>query len=149
MNKKHSLRIVVFAAILFSITSCKSREEKVIDRLDSLSERIEKNGHKFDADDWADVLEDLADIHEDMEDCEFTKEELKAIGRADGRLTAIIMKKGAKALGRDAFSILKTYGSYFNGFRKGIEDNYNSEDLNDVEEEIKNALKDFEDDWME
>ena len=148
MNKRQILTFAVFAAILLSFASCKSREEKVISRLESLSERIDKNGHKFDAEDWAEAFEDLEDIHEDMEDCEFTREELKEVGRADGRLTAIIAKEGAKALGREASSFLRNFSSFAKGFQEGAQEN-NEEDFNEVGDQIMSTLKDIEDEWKE
>ena len=149
MNKRQILTFAVFATILLSFASCKSREEKVISKLESLSERIDKKGHTFDAEDWAEAFEDLEDIHADMEDCEFTREELKKIGRADGRLTAIIAKEGAKALGRETSSFLRNFSSFTKGFQEGAKENFNEEDFNDVEEELKSTLKDIEDEWKE
>lgn len=149
MNKRHILTFAVFATILLSFASCKSREEKVISRLESLSERIDKKGHTFDAEDWAEAFEDLEDIHEDMEDCEFSREELKEIGRADGRLTAIIAKEGAKSLGHDASIFLKNFSSFVKGFQEGAQENINEEDFNDVGDQIMSTLKDIEDEWKE
>ena len=149
MNKRQILTLAVFATILFSFSSCKSREEKVISRLESLSERIDKKGHTFDAEDWAEAFEDLEDIHEDMEDCEFTREELKKVGRADGRLTAIIAKEGAKALGRETSFFLRNFSSFAKEFQEGAKKNFNEEDFNDVEEELKSTLKDIEDECKE
>lgn len=149
MNKKQNQTIAVFTAILLSFTSCKSKEEKVINRIENLSERIEKNGHNFDAEDWAEAFEDLEDIHEDMEDCEFTREERKEVGKADGRLTAIIAKEGAKSLGREASSFLKNFSTFVKGFQEGAQDSFNEEDINDIENEIKNTLKDIEEEWKE
>ena len=149
MNKRQILTFAVFATILLSFASCKSREEKVISKLESLSERIDKKGHTFDAEDWAEAFEDLEDIHADMEDCEFTREELKKVGRADGRLTAIIAKEGAKALGRETSSFLRNFSSFAKGSQEGAKENFNEEDFNDVEEELKSTLKDIEDEWKE
>jgi hypothetical protein len=114
-----------------------------------LSERIDEDGKNFDADDWEEAMEELADIHEEMSDCEFTPEQLKEVGRADGRLSAIIAKEGAKSLGREASSLLKSISSYAKGFQEGAQENFNEEDFNDVEEELKSTLKDIEDEWKE
>lgn len=149
MIKKHFFTIVFLIAILLSFSSCKSKEEKVISRLENLSERIDKNGHKFDAEDWVEAFEDLEDIHEDMEDCEFTQEELKKVGRADGRLTAIIAREGAKSLGREASSFLRNFSSFAKGFQEGAQENFKEENFNDIEKELNGTLKDIEDEWKE
>ena len=147
MNNKQSLTIAVLTAIVLSFSSCKSKEEKVISKIERLSERIDKNGHKFTAEDWIEAFEDLEDIHEEMEDCEFTLEELKEIGRADGRLTAIITKEGVKTLSKNVSFFLKDFSSYFKGFQEGAYENFNKEDLDEIENEIKNTLQDIEDEW--
>ena len=77
---------------LLALSSCQSREEKVISKLDSLSERIEKDGSIFDADDWEEAIEDFADIHEEMQDCQFTKEQLRELGKKEGKVSAILAK---------------------------------------------------------
>lgn len=146
---KTIIRIAAIAACTIALTSCKSKEEKVVSRLDSLSERIEKNGHKFDTEDWEEALEDLEDIHEDMEDCEFSIEELKKIGKADGRLSAIIAKEGAKALGRDFSSVLKSFSSFAKGFQEGAMENYSEDDFKELEDQMNSALEEIEDAWKE
>jgi hypothetical protein len=148
MNNKQSLTIAVLAAIFLSFSSCKSNEEKVISKIERLSERIDKNGHKFTAEDWIEAFEDLEDIHEEMEYCEFTREELKKVGRADGRLTAIILKEGAKSLSRDVSFILKNFSSYFKGFQEGAQESFDEEDFSSIEEEITRTLEDIEDEWI-
>ena len=115
--------------ILF-LTSCKPHEERVMDRLDNLSEKIQKNGEKWDVDQWADALEELEDIHYDMEDCEFTPEQLRALGRVEGRLTVIIMTEGAKKLGEGLVSFMEGAGSFMKGYQEGVE---NVQDYSDQE----------------
>lgn len=134
---------------LFVLTSCQSYEKRVINKLNNLSERIEKNGKDFDADDWEEAVEELADIHEDMKDCEFTKEELKELGRKEGKLAATIAKEGTKALGKGVADYLGGLGSFAKGFKEGAEDNFSEEDIKDVSEEIESALKSIEEDWKE
>lgn len=147
MNNKLILGIVVFTVILLSITSCQSKEEKIISRLNNLSERVDKYARNFDAEDWDDVLEELEEIHEDMEDCEFTREEQKEVGRAYGRLTAVMAKEGTKAFGRDVSSFLKNFSS----FAKGFQENFNEEDFSDVVTDVggqlKDALQDIAEEW--
>lgn len=103
------------------LNSCKPHEERVINRLDNLSEKVEKNGSKWNADQWADALEELEDIHYDMEDCEFTPEQLRTLGRVEGRLTVIIMTEGAKKLGDKFLSFMEGAGAFMKGYQEGVE----------------------------
>lgn len=149
INRKIISVLVVAVAAISLLSSCQSYEDRVITKLNHLSERIDEDGKNFDADDWEEAMEELADIHEEMSDCEFTPEQLKEVGRADGRLTAIIAKEGAKALGRETSSFLRKFSSFAKGFQESAQENVNEEDFNDVEEELKSTLKDIEDEWKE
>ena len=142
MKAKFIITALVTSAL--SLTSCKSREEKVINKLDNLSERIERNGSKFDAEDWEEAIEDFADIHEEMQDCEFTKEQLRELGKKEGKVSAIIAKEGSKALGREFKNFLGNFGAFAKGFKEGAEENVSEEDFNEVGNDISNALQEFE-----
>lgn len=149
INRKIISVLVVAVAAISLLSSCQSYEDRVITKLNHLSERIDEDGKNFDADDWEEAMEELADIHEEMAECDFTLEQLKEVGRADGRLTAIIAKEGAKALGRETSSFLRNFSSFAKGFQEGAKENFNEEDFNDVEKELKSTLKDIEDEWKE
>ena len=141
---KSKLILSALFICLLVLSSCQSREEKVISKLDSLSERIEKDGSIFDADDWEEAIEDFADIHEEMQDCEFTKEQLRELGKKEGKVSAILAKEGSKALGREFKNFLGNFGAFAKGFKEGAEENVNEDDFNEVGNEISNALQEFE-----
>ena len=149
MRIKRYLITAFAVVVLLTLMSCQSYEEGVIHKLNNLSERIDKDGKNFDADDWEEALEELADIHEDMTDCEFTPEQLKEVGRADGRLSAIITKQAAKALGHEVSDAIKGISSYAKGFKEGAEGNIDEDDFNDVVDEIGSLLKSVGEDWKE
>ena len=111
--------LMICASVLFS--GCRPHEERVMDRLDRLSEKIQKNGEKWGVNEWADALEELEDIHFDMEDCEFTPEQLRALGRVEGKLTVIIMTEGAKKLGNELIPFLEGAGAFMKGYKEGTE----------------------------
>ena len=146
MNKKLILTLAFFATLFFSFSSCNSKEEKVISRLASLTERIDKNGANFSSDDWLQAFRDLEDIHEDMKDCDFTSEQLKEVARADGRITAIVAKQGAKAFSQEAASFMKELGSIVKEFKEGAQEIFNEENMKEIEEEFEKVLKDLEKD---
>ena len=102
-----------------------------MDRLDNLAEKVQKNGAKWDAAQWADALEELEDIHYDMEDCEFTPQQLRALGRVEGKLTVIIMTEGSKKLGEELVSFMEGAGAFMKGYQEGTESmqDYQEEEL--------------------
>ncbi len=149
INRKIISVLVVAVAAISLLSSCQSYEDRVITKLNHLSERIDEDGKNFDADDWEEAMEELADIHEEMAECDFTLEQLKEVGRADGRLSAIIAKEGAKTLGKGFLDAIKGISSYAKGFQEGAESNISEKDVEDVVKEIGSTLKSVEDEWKE
>ena len=142
--------IFVVAAVLV-LSSCQSYEDRVITKLNHLSERIDADGKNFDAGDWEEALEELADIHEDMADCEFTPEQLRKLGKVDGQLSVIIMREGSRAAGKSVTDFIRSAGSFFKGFEEGSKESYeeNKDEFerigNDVESSINEVLKELDD----
>ena len=141
------LSVTLIVTVFF--TSCKPHEERVMDRLDNLAEKVQKNGAKWNANQWADALEELEDIHYDMEDCEFTSQQLRALGRVEGKLTVIIMTEGAKKLGKELMPFLEGAGAFMKGYSEGVEsmedysegefeklDSYINEEIEHLEKEL-------------
>lgn len=136
---------ITIAIAIFTLASCQSREEKVISKLDSLSERIEKDGSNFDADDWEEAIKDYTKIHEEMQDCEFTKEQLHELGKKEGKVSIILAKECSKALGKDFMNYIGSFGAFAKGFKEGVEDNVSEKDFNEVGNGIYDALQEFAD----
>ena len=131
----------LFILLSLLLTSCQSQEESVITRIEKLSVRIDKEGKNFTTEDWEDALDDLAEIHEDIQDCDFTTEQLKELGKVEGRLSAIIAKEASKAVGHSLSDIIKNFGSFASGFKEGLEENVSEEDFVEPANEISDALK--------
>lgn len=122
--KRYSIYIllsVVMVWLASMLMGCKPYEERVIDRLNKLSEKIEKYGAGWDADQWTDALEELEDIHYEMEDCDFTPAQQKELGRTEGRLMAIIINEGSKKLGEEMTSFMDGAGAFLKGYVEGME----------------------------
>lgn len=128
---------------MLTLSSCASKEEKAINKLDRLSERIEKDGSKFDGDDWEEALEELADIHEELQDCDLTQEQLRELGKKEGRLYAVIAKEGSKVLGKHFKNVFGSMGSFVSGLKEGAEENFSEDDANEMENAINGAVEEF------
>ena len=136
--------VLLFVVCAATLTSCKSKEERVIRDIKNLAERIDENGKNFDAEDWEEALEDLAEIHEDMEDCEFTPEQLHKLGKIDGRLTVIIVREGTRAVGKGVTDFVRGAGNFFKGFEEGTKESYeeNKDEFEEIGNEIESNMKD-------
>lgn len=149
MTRKLSFSIFYFFLLCFMLASCKTKEEDVIGKLDRLAERIDKNGSRFDADDWEEAIEELADIHEEMEDCDFTREQLVEFGRKEGQLTVILAKEGSKALGNAFFDFIGNFGAFTRGFVEGAERAYDKEEFEQIGRDFDQKMNNLKDDWEE
>lgn len=143
--KKSHLFALVFVALF--VSSCQSREENAIDKLDTLVERVEKNGNGYNADDWKAVAKDLEAINKEMENYDYSKEELKEIGRKEGRIMVMMTQEAAKYLKNNYQSILEGVGSFVKGIKEGVESELDEEKIdqigNDIEKELNNIMNDL------
>ena len=111
-----------FLLFAFMLTSCQSKEERVLSNLEKLSMRIESNSQSFDDEDWDAVFVEYEQLHEEAMQCDFTQEQIKELGRVEGKLAAKLTKERAKSLGRDVRNLLETGKNYFDGFMEGLKD---------------------------
>ena len=118
--------IFIFALFLFS--SCQTKEERVINEFKNLAERVDKNSETFSDQDWEEVLAEYGALHDEATDCEFTNEQLREFGRADGLLTGVITREGSKKLGRDFGRYMKEGKQVIKGFLEGFSEGISSED---------------------
>lgn len=137
---KKAFKILAFSLLVtLMFTSCKSKEEKVIDQLNDLTEQIEKKSSKWDTEDWQKAFKKVEEIHNEMLECDFSNDQLQELGEVEGRLTSIIMNNGIPALGDDLGSLIEGAGSFVDGFEDGIKD-ASDENLEELENSISSAL---------
>ena len=98
------IRLITFlsmvAAILLScslLTSCQSREEKVISQLESLCKTAEKGN--LDAGAVEALQAKYAAIHQSAKECDFTNEQVKEVARLEARYTKAIAKNAVERAG--------------------------------------------------
>lgn len=145
--KKNVLLIMAVAMLgLFNLTSCQSREEKTINRLESLSERIEKNGDKYDVEEWNGVMKELEAISDDIDDCDFTSKQMEEVGRLHAKFYKTVMKNAPKLFS----GALSTFGSYAKGLKEGLldgdfDENGLKEQFGEMGKAFKDAMESFED----
>lgn len=148
MKLNKNLLFVVALITTFTLSSCRSYEESVINKLENLSDRVDKKSKDFDIKDWEKVFKDFADIHEKMEDCEFTQKQLKEVGRLEGRLSATIIREGAQAIGQSFSGAIEGISSLIKGIKQGVEEN--KDEYEDALKELIDTFKsldiDLEDD---
>ena len=125
--KTKVLSIITAMMLVFILTSCQSKEERVISKFEKLSERVETEGQNLTGDEWEQVLTEYEALHDEAAECEFTKEQLEELGRVDGRLTAILMREGSKKAGSEISNFMVDGMTVMKGFLDGVKQEMSKE----------------------
>ena len=88
--------IAVLVTFCF-LTSCQSKEEKVISQLESLCKTVEKDSFSVDGIDSLQARFDA--VRETAKECDFTNEQLKEVAKLEARFTKAIAKKAIERVG--------------------------------------------------
>ena len=145
MKKKTLLLLTVIMLGLFCLTSCQSKEERTISKLQQLSEQIEEDGANYDVEDWNGIMKKMESISEDIEDCDLTSQQMREVGRLQAKFYKAIMKNGSSLFS----GALSSFGSYAKGFKEGIlggdfDENDLKEQFSELENAFKEAMESFE-----
>ena len=99
--------------LLLAITAC---NRTPLEKYKAVVEDVEANYESYTQEDWAAVEERLRAIDADLEQSELTEEELREMGRLNGRLAACATKAAMKQLG----SAFGDFASGLGGFVEGL-----------------------------
>lgn len=116
-------KVLFVLGILFmasTLTSCQTKEERLIGKMESLAERVDKNAETYDSEDWEAVLKEYAQLQEEAVKCDFTQEQYKELGRIEAKLTSVLTSEGAKSFGREFDNLLQNGKNFIDGFMQGI-----------------------------
>lgn len=130
--------IMILAAAM--LVACQSKEQRAVSRLESLAERVEQNGEKYDEGQWDEVFEQYEEIHEEMRGCDFTNEQLREIGRIDGRQTALLTKQYLRVCGEAMGEVVSGMGSFAEGFAEGLDEEGVMDEIEALGEEMKSLI---------
>lgn len=125
---KKNLYLLVFSTLLCVLCSCQSKEERVISGLEKLAAQIDKRADSFTDKDWEDAMIKYEELHRQALECDFTQEQLKELGRVEGRLTTIFAKEGTKKIGRNIKDLIDGGKAVIDGFLQGIDEVVNDKE---------------------
>ena len=98
MNLLVRIASVIGLLVAFSLlTSCQSKEEKVISQLESLCQTVEKDN--FDIKDVDSLQAKFDAVRETAKECNFTNDQLKEVAKLEARFTKAIAKKALQRVG--------------------------------------------------
>ncbi len=121
------MKLLFFSAFLSVVMSCQTKEERVIADLEKLAIQIEQRAETYSDEDWQMVIDKYKKIHRESMDCDFTEEQLKELGRVEGKLTTVIAKEGSKKISRDVKDLVKDGKSVVEGFLQGLSESVDIE----------------------
>lgn len=108
MKTKFFARLAIVVALLVSfsmLTSCQSKEDRVISQLESLCKTVERDS--FNAKDMDSAKAKFEAIHESAKDCNFTNEQLKEVAKLDARYAKAMAKKAVERVGNAVDGIIE------------------------------------------
>jgi hypothetical protein len=122
-NRAHKSNIVISIILLLLATSC-NRSQSHIDSANSEIEYAEQNKDAMTQKDWTTLEKKMQELESDLEQNrdKYTDEQVKEIGKLQGRYFAVAVKKGIN----DFQESLKDLGNQMDGFIEGITDSTNN-----------------------
>ena len=118
------------------MTSCQTKEEKVINKLNALAERVENKADSFTESQWENIYNEFESLQTQTKDCDFTAEQMKEVAKAEAELTAAIAKQKAKELGNGINDLINEGKSALEGVLEGL-----NEGLSGSEDAAEDAVK--------
>ena len=128
MTIRKVFSIMTLCLFVTVMTSCQSKEEMVIRKINKLADRVEQKADSFSNAEWKKALSDFEDLQEEALECHFDKQQLKQFAKADARLTAVFVKKGAGKLGDELQEVLDKGKEILNGLLDGLRLGFGDED---------------------
>ena len=121
---KKVLKVLALCLLVAFMSSCQTKEEKVISKMQALAERIEKQSDSFSDSEWESIYSDFESLQAQAKECSFSAEQLKDVAKAEAELTAAIAKQKAKEVGNDIKDAIdegkEVLEGIFDGLKEGL-----------------------------
>ena len=126
---KKAIQVLTVCLIVAFMSSCQTqtKEEKVINKMKALAERIESNTETYNDAEWDKVTSEYEALQKEAKECDFTAEQLKDLAKVEAELTAAIAKQGAKRVGSDIKDAIEEGKEVLEGVFDGIKEGLGGE----------------------
>lgn len=104
------------------MTSCQTKEERVINRMNELADRIENQTGSFTDEEWESINSDFEMLKAQAQECNFTSEQRTAYTKAETEVTTAIIKQRATEVGNGIKDAIDQGKDMFNGIIDGIKE---------------------------
>lgn len=116
---RHSFFVCILAlCATMLLCACQSKEERVISKIQNLTEKVEQCGDKMSAEDWNQLQQEYVQLHDEIAngDYHFSDQQMEQLGKAEGKFAAACVEHGFKEVGKGINKALKAGV----GFLKGL-----------------------------
>lgn len=117
--KKVLFMAIAIVVAMFSLTSCQSKEEKIISRYEELIKNIEAD-EDFNEEDMRNYSDEFNAIKADSEECQFSEEQNKQINELNSRFVQIMASKLPGIMINNLDGIIKNGKDFIKGFTDGF-----------------------------
>jgi chromosome segregation ATPase len=120
---KDMRQTILFLGFLIALSSCNNVQSR-LDKAEKGIEYAEQNKEEMTAKDWSVLERKMQELESDLEQNrdKYTDEQVKEIGKLQGRYFAVAVKKGIN----DFQESVKDLGNQMEGFIEGITDSTNN-----------------------
>lgn len=137
------MKKMTFVALLLALSFTVSCTSDPKDRLENLLEKVEKNGNSFNEEEWESVFNELDCIENEIDKKNYSKEELREIGRLKGRLLGCITKTALGDMQEQLTGLSAILTGGLVGFLEAFDIDVDNYELSDEElENIEMRLED-------
>ena len=137
------MKKMTFVALLLALSLTVSCTSDPKDRLENLLEKVEKNGNSFNDEEWESVFNELDCIENEIDKKNYSKEELREIGRLKGRLLGCITKTALGDMQEQLTGLSAILTGGLVGFLEAFDIDVDNYELSDEElENIEMRLED-------
>jgi uncharacterized protein YceK len=114
---------ILFLSFLIALSSCNNVQSR-LDKAEKDIEYAEQNKEEMTAKDWSTLEKKMQELESDLEQNrdKYTDEQVKEIGKLQGRYFAVAVKKGIN----DFQESVKDLGNQMDGFIEGIKSDTNN-----------------------
>lgn len=117
------ITLLILTGILFSaITSCQSKEESVISKLQAISEQIEEKGDTMTDEDWNKLEKKHDELMKIVETCTFTDEQEEQLYKIESKIATQSIKQKGKDIGKSIKNLLKNSKGIVEGIKECLMD---------------------------
>lgn len=121
--KEITMKRIVFALsvlfVVFSFTACVNSQTP-IKELEKIAKEVEENYNSYTQEDIDEVLVRLDAVEKEFDKYEYTDEELREIGRLNGRMSAYLTKAALNNLGSSMGDLFQELGGGIEGFMEAF-----------------------------